>query len=111
MKLPLYNSNRTMQLLNKTCLKKVPNLYTQENKGEDAIVHLKFFIDGFTWYLTELDQTTGQAFGYVYNAAYGGELGYFDLTELAQLKGSVGHGVERDRYWKPTTLAEVRKLH
>ena len=37
------------------------------------------------------------------------ELGYFDLTELAEVIvfGSVP-AVERDLYWEPQTLAEIR---
>ena len=109
MQLPLHNSNRTMQLLNKTCIKGVPNLYEQDGKGEQAIVHLKFFIDGWTWFLTELNPETGEAFGKVCSPAEpDGELGYFNLIELSQLRGSIGHGVERDRYWTKCTLAEAK---
>ena len=37
------------------------------------------------------------------------ELGYFDLTELAEATvfGSVS-AVERDLYWSPSTLGEIR---
>ncbi len=98
-----------MQLLNKTCLKGVPKLYEQDGKGDEAIVHLKFYIDSWTWYLTELDQETGQAFGKVFSSMCpDGELGYFSLPELSNLRGSVGHGVERDRYWEPKPLSEVQ---
>ena len=39
------------------------------------------------------------------------EVGYFDLTELAEATvfGSVP-AVERDLYWKPMTLGEIRRL-
>ena len=49
-----------MQLLNKTCLNGVPKLYEQDGLGDEAIVHLKFYIDSWTWLLTELDQKTGR---------------------------------------------------
>jgi len=98
-----------MQLVNKTCLKGVPGLYQQDNKGDQAIVYLKFFMESWTWMLTELDQQNGQAFGIVYSSMCPeGELGYFSLMELSQLRGSVGQGVERDRYWDRKPLCEVK---
>ena len=38
------------------------------------------------------------------------ELGYFDLTELAEttVLGCVP-AVERDLYWEPKTIGEIRK--
>ena len=38
------------------------------------------------------------------------EIGYFDLTELAEATvfGSVP-AVERDLYWKPMTIGEIRR--
>jgi len=107
MQLPLKNSNGTMQLLNKTCLKGVPGIGAQDNLGDQAIVHLKFFTDSWTWLLTEIDQETGQAFGKVYSSdCPEGELGYFNMIELSQTSGSIGQGIDRDRYWNKKTLAE-----
>lgn len=109
MQLPLKNSNRTMNLLTKTCLKDVPNLYAQDGLGDDAIVHLKFFIDSWTWLLTEIDQETGRAFGKVFSSLCPeGELGYFSLIELSESKGSIGHGVERDQYWDKKSLKDCK---
>ena len=109
MKLPLKNSNGTMQLLNKTCLKGVPKLYEQDGLGEDAIVHLKFFIDSFTWYITEIDPETGQAFGKTFSShCPEGELGYVSVVELSQLRGSIGHAVERDRYFSKKPLKDCK---
>jgi len=107
MQLPLKNANGTMALLNKTCLKGVPKLYEQDGKGDDAIVYLKFFLQGHTWFLTELDQETGQAFGKVFSQMCPeGELGYFSMIELSQVKGTFC-GVERDRHFKQTPLKDV----
>lgn len=107
MKLPLKNKNRTMNLLTKTCVKGIPNLYGQDGKGDDAIVYLKFFLHGFTWFLTELDLETGEAFGYVHNAQGDSELGYFSMTELANTHHICS--VERDKFFKKRTLGEVKK--
>jgi hypothetical protein len=106
MKLPLKNANRTMDLLNKTCCKGVPAIGSQD--GDDAIVYLKFFLQGHTWFLTELDVETGEAFGKVFSQQCpDGELGYFSMIELSTVRGTFG-AVERDRHFKPTPLADVK---
>ena len=50
----------------------------------------------------------GECFGLV--EGFETELGYFDLTELSEVAvmGRVP-AVERDLYWEPKTLGEVRK--
>lgn len=110
MKLPLKNANGTMQLLNKTCLKGVPGLYEQDGKGDDATVYLKFFVAGWTWFLTELDQETGEAFGKVYSPMEpDGSLGYFSIPELATMSVTPFRvSVERDRHFKKTPLKDVK---
>ena len=110
LELPLKNKNRTMDLLNKTCLKNVPTIYAQDGLGDDAIAYLKFFINDWTWFVTELDQKTGEAFGKVYSSGCpDGELGYISMIELSQMSDRrIGHAVERDRYWKPTPLKDVK---
>ena len=62
---------------------------------------------GWTWYITEWQAESGQCFGLV--EGFETELGYFDLTELADatVVGSVP-AVERDLYWEPKTLREIR---
>ena len=108
MKLPLNNANRTMQLLNKTCVKKVPKIGEQDGKGDQPIVFLKFFLQGHTWFLCELNQETGEAFGKVFSSQCPeGELGYFSMIELSQVRGTFG-AVERDRHFKPTGLAHIK---
>ena len=46
-----------MKLLTKKISNKIPNLYEQEGKGEDAMVYVKFFLPGtrWTWYATEFN--------------------------------------------------------
>jgi len=34
---------------------------------------------------------------------------YFSLSELESIRGPLGLKVERDLYWKPKTLSEVKK--
>jgi len=38
-----------MKLLTKKISNKIPNLYEQEGKGEDAMVYVKFFLPGTRW--------------------------------------------------------------
>jgi len=108
MQLPLKNANRTMDLLNKTCVKKVPAIGTTDGQGDNALACLKFFLQGHTWFLTELDVNTGEAFGKVFSQMCPeGELGYFSMEELSTVKGMFG-AVERDRHFKPTPLADLK---
>ena len=108
MQLPLKNANRTMDLLNKTALKGVPELYDQDGKGEEAIVYLKFFVAGWTWFITEINPEDGIAFGLTTSPQCPeGELGYVSIVELSELKASFC-AVERDRHWKPTALKDIR---
>ena len=58
--------------------------------------------------MTEWDRETGLCFGLV--EGFEDELGYFDLTELAEATVFGGvPAVERDLYWKPKTLGEIRR--
>ena len=86
----------------------IPKLYETEEQ-KDPIAHIKLFIDGWTWYITELSIDDDICFGYVVSP-FESELGYFSLKELESIKGALGLGVERDISFKPTALAIVRKL-
>ncbi len=108
MRIPLRNANGTMNLLTKTVLKGVPPLGAQDGKGKKAIAYIKFFMFGHTWFLTELDPETGDAFGMVYSPQCpDGELGYFSVRELAHLSVR-GVAVERDRNFTKKPLSECR---
>ncbi len=85
----------------------IPKLYETEEQ-KDPIAHIKLFIDGWTWYITELSIDDDICFGYVVSP-FGSELGYFSLKELESIKGALGLGVERDISFKPIALEIVRK--
>ena len=95
-----------MKLLTQEIRKKLPPLYSQEDKGSEAIAYLKMFVpDGqFTWYATEYDGDD-TFFGLV--DGFEKELGYFSLSELQSVRGRLGLPIERDLYFKPKTLAEI----
>jgi hypothetical protein len=98
------------KFLTKAIEKKIPALYAQDGKGDDAIVHVKFFTPwaGWTWYATEYDPETDTFFGWVDGNNGEAELGYFSGAELKALKGPFGLYVERDIHFTPKTLAEVK---
>ena len=96
-----------MKLLTKEILKKVPALYAMDGKKpEDVPVIAKFFTPwaDWTWFMTEYDPESGNAFGYV-KGNYP-EMGYFNIPELIAIRGPAGLGIERDINFKGT-LADV----
>lgn len=88
-----------MKLLTEDIIKALPSLYATDNIPlEDKMVICKFFLPGtyWRWFVFE-----GQAeeddfcfFGMVYG--HEKEMGYFYLSELRNLRDSVGIAVERD---------------
>ncbi len=89
----------------------IPALGANENARDyDEVLALaKLFspYNGWTWYITEMDPQTGQCFGLV--EGFERELGYFDLTELAETTVFGGvPAVERCLYWQPMTLGEIK---
>ena len=97
-----------MKLIPKELKDAIPKLYETEEQ-KDPIAHIKLFIDGWTWYITELSIDDDICFGYVVSP-FGSELGYFSLKEIQEVKGSLGIGVERDVLFKPTPLSQIKKV-
>ena len=96
-----------MELIPQEIKNKIPKLYETEEQN-DPIVYVKLFLDGWTWYITELSIDNNICFGYVISP-FESELGYFSLNEIKSIKGSLGLSVERDISFKPTALAIIRK--
>ncbi len=104
-----------MKLLIKEIRRKLPPLYSQDGKGGEAIVHVKFFTpdSSWTWYVTEgepvLDESAKEVdfrfFGLV--DGHEKELGYFMLSELEEVRGPMGLPIERDLYFQPKKLEEI----
>lgn len=98
-----------MRLITKTIAAKIPALYAQDGKGMDAICHLKLFVPwgGETYYITELNPATGEAFGLaVTPICPEGEFGYFNLNEMQTVRGPLGLGIERDLHFTRKTLRD-----
>lgn len=82
-------------------------LYSQDNKGENAIAVCKFFLQGYTWYVLEAQKNGSD---YAFFGIVDGEdkeYGYFTLSELQSLRGHWGLTVERDIYFKPTEIRNI----
>ena len=97
----------TLIVNGKEIREKLPPFYSQENI-ENPYVICKFFYPDFswTWYAMEFDGVD-TFFGLV--DGFEQELGYFSLAELQSVRGKLGLPIERDRYFKPCRLSEVRK--
>ena len=96
-----------MKLLTKELQKKLPPLYSQDGKGDDAIVYAKFFdpCSSWTWSATEYDPDTREFFGLV-DGEYK-ELGYFSLDQLESFTNFLGLGIERDIHFDPIKLSKL----
>ena len=96
------------KFLTKADEKKLPPLYAQDGKGMEAIAFVKFFTPwtSFTWYATEFDGED-TFFGLV-DTGTEKELGYFSKTELQSIRGNWGLKIERDMYFTPKKLSELR---
>ncbi len=96
-----------MKLLTKELEAKLPPLYSQDGKGDDALALVKFFTpDSFwSWYATEYDPVERVFFGLVDGLEK--ELGYFRLDELESVKGPLGLSIERDIYFEPMRIKEL----
>jgi hypothetical protein len=96
-----------MNLLTEELKKQLPPLYSTEHNPDPSAV-CKFFTpdSGWTWYPLEFDGED-TFFGFVQGMEE--ELGYFSLKELESVKGPFGLAVERDLYFTPTPLSQIRK--
>jgi hypothetical protein len=86
---------------------KIPALYASENEPNPTVWVKLFTPDSsWTWYVMEYDGVD-TCFGLVQGLAV--ELGYFSLAEIVAARGPLGLRVERDLFFKPAPLEEVRQ--
>ncbi len=103
---------------------KLPELYSGEEQGEDAKAVVKFFTPsaGWTWYASEgsyVDEdgycdTDKPKVDFIFFGLVDGlelEYGYFSLSELESVRDPLGLPIERDLYFEPTPLKELREWH
>ena len=102
---------RGHQLMTQKLAETIPAIYANEKVADydTVLAHAKLFspYSNWTWFITEMDPETGQCFGLVEGLEQ--EIGYFDLTELAETTVFGGvPAVERDLHWEPRTIGEIK---
>ena len=97
-------------LLDQESRDKLPELYSGEEQGLDALAQVKFFTpdSSWSWYSSEFDQDD-ILFGLVVGLEI--EVGYFSLSELQSVRGPLGLPIERDLHFEPKSLRELRDYH
>ena len=102
-----------MELMTKEIEEQLPALYSQEHIT-DPICNLKFFTPdaGWTWYILEAEKQVDNDFLFfckvISPIVPEGELGYVKLSELKNVRGSLGLPVERDLYFKPIPISQCK---
>ena len=107
-----HGGKRGHELMTRKLADTIPALYANENEADydTVLAPAKLFspYSNWTWFITEMDPATGTCFGLVDGLER--EIGYFDLTELAETTVFGGvPAVERDLYWEPKTLGEIKR--
>ena len=82
--------------------KVTPKLYGQDGV-KDKMIYLHYFYGSQDWFVTELDQSTGESFGYA-DLGYGAELGYMSIPEFVK-----NGKVELDFYFEPKRWSAIKQ--
>lgn len=106
-----------MKLLTKEIEASIPALYSQE-KNPDPTAVVKFFdpCGRYTFYVTEgerITETPGNDwlfFGWCVSPLGEDcdEFGYARLSELQGVRNRLGLGIERDKFFRPRPLSEIK---
>lgn len=98
------------ELLDQKTRETLPPLYSGEKLGLSALAQVKFFTpdSNWTWYGSEFD---GEDVFFGLVDGFELELGYFSLSELKEARGPLGLPIERDRYFTPTSLKDLKQMH
>ena len=112
------------RLLDAETRARLPELYSGEEQGLNALAQVKYFTPdgGWTWYASEgspVDEdgyydTDKEKVDYIFFGLVAGlevELGYFSLSELESIRGGLGLPIERDFHFEPKTLRELKEWH
>jgi len=101
-----------MQLLTKEIEKRFATIGRQDSN--DPVVVAKFFnpTGAGYWFATEYDPAEKMFFGYVsiFND-HNNEFGTFSLAELESVRGAMGLGIERDRFFTEKLLSQAKKTN
>ena len=98
-----------MKLLTKKLAAALPPLYATENlPASETMVCGKFFTpdSNWTWLPIEFD---GEDIFYGLVVGFETEFGYFSLSELKAARGPWGLPIERDKWFEPALLTDLRE--
>ncbi len=100
---------KLMKLLTKALEKRFAEVGSQVGHGDEAIVVARYFTpdSSWTWFATQYLPEERNFFGLVSGHAV--ELGYFNLDEMASVRGPLGLPIERELCWRECTVGEVRR--
>lgn len=94
----------------KAVMSKIPGIgATDDIPFENKKVHLHYFTGAADWYLMELDQKTGKAFGFLNPSGNGGHWGYVSLPDLEKVNVGGYRVVERDCHFSQGNLDQVTR--
>lgn len=118
--------NTNQKYFTQEIIKRIPPLYAQDGKGDDAIVHVKFFLTGsnWTWFITEASAVIDDEYVALKDVKPGddieeivmfgmthgqfNELGYTHFGELLGVRSPMFRlPVERDLHYGPTRLGDI----
>ena len=99
-----------MKLLTEELKAQLPPLYAQDGAA-DPLVVAKFFTPWtrWTWYVTEGSEQDGDFLFFGLVVGHERELGYFALSELEAVAGPCGLRIERDLFFQPQRLSQLRE--
>ena len=95
---------------NENWLQKHP-LYSQDGKGLNAVVGMKFFnpCGSGTWYVLEgKKQPNGDWLFFGLVDLFERKYGYFTLSQLQSVKLPFGLKIERDMYFSPVKVGDLK---
>lgn len=90
--------NRLNELLQ--TFNNLPELYSNEELGEQAIIKLHYFTPSSDFYITEIDNEHQIAFGLMH--IFEAELGYINVPELVDCNAEI------DLHWSEKTITDVK---
>lgn len=108
------DSRRRHKLLTVADLKKLPGM-NEGPEGDERMCYVKLFtpFSDFTWYVLEFDPEHQLAYCLTYRTSFAdqcpeGEYGDVYLPELAESDRAGVPMVERDCFWTPQTVGDIR---
>ena len=99
-----------MKILTKAIKEKLIANHKEQDGTKEFKAVLKLFNPAGigTWYLSELDPETNNAFGLC--CVHEEEIGYVNLDELLKFRSLFGLGIERDKFFKPKSLEDCKRV-